>query len=165
MRSKPAIMIWAVAITLLSGIGIYQQYSPANGSIDLAPNSTVGTETASTEEKPVTETNSIVHTNRGGTPIKLMIGSIGQEDIKKRVSIEARIKARREHKNGHIFLTVSDDTGQIKVPVFSGKGIDTAQLQVGRFFSFTGLVQSYKGELQIVPARSQDVRAYRNPNS
>jgi len=51
---------------------------------------------------------------------------------------------------GHTFLQVSDGTGQIKVVIFAGSGINTSWIRKGEMVLVEGRVSEYKGELEII---------------
>lgn len=93
----------------------------------------------------------------------LSINKINKEMIKGLpVSIEGKIDDRRDHAKGHVFLKVSDETGRIMVAIFANKGIDATQMQVGSSFKFTGSVNLYKDELEIIPNNKSDISPLRD---
>ena len=54
-------------------------------------------------------------------------------------------------KDGHVFLKVADNTGEINVVVFKGSNIDEAyELEVGEEISVLGRVEEYKKKLEII---------------
>ena len=54
-------------------------------------------------------------------------------------------------KNDHVFLKVSDDTGEISVVAFKNSNIDIAyELENGDQVSVLGRVDDYKGSLEII---------------
>lgn len=59
-------------------------------------------------------------------------------------------------REGHTFLKVADNTGEIKVVAFEGSNIEIApELEVGDEVSVFGKVEEYKGEMEII---ANDIR-------
>jgi len=54
-------------------------------------------------------------------------------------------------RDGHVFLKVADDTGDITVVAFKNSNIDVAyDLELGEEVSVLGRVEEYKGEMEII---------------
>ena len=70
------------------------------------------------------------------------------------------------HPEGHIFLTLTDDNqNKISVPLFAGfvselrkDHFNTNRLQKGTRLQVSGLVDEYKGQLQIIPRKTSDIK-------
>jgi exonuclease VII large subunit len=82
-----------------------------------------------------------------------MVGSI--------VSSEGKVSSKSEHEAGHVFLTISSDGAKIQVPIFSSvasRMSGVQRIKVGSSVSVTGRLDEYRGQLQIVPRKAEDVR-------
>jgi len=69
-----------------------------------------------------------------------------------------------KHPNGHIFLTLSDGSSTLQVPLFAGfvssmktDGINP-NFHRGDVLEVDGLVGEYLGQLQIIPRKTSDIR-------
>jgi len=98
-------------------------------------------------------------------PVQVKIGEINFEMIGKKVTTTGYIIYKRTHPEGHIFLTVGYGKDKIEVPLFNGfvsglkeNGLSEGDFQKGRKIVVEGLVDEYKGQLQIVPRRPEDVK-------
>lgn len=87
----------------------------------------------------------------------VLISSITKESIGDSVFIIGEISRRYEHKNGHVFLTLSQDNKSIEVPVFSNKNIETSNYTTGSMVKVKGEVGEYQGKLQVIPENSDDI--------
>lgn len=90
--------------------------------------------------------------------IPIEIQAINADMIDEVVVIEGKITKINRHKNGHLFLTVADSTGEIQVPVFADKEIDRDILEVNKKYQIAGEVQEYKGKLEIIPEKKGDIK-------
>lgn len=66
------------------------------------------------------------------------------------------------HEDGHIFFTLSNNTGEIKVVLWKDtvkqlklKHVKIDELKNGDHLEITGTVEYYKGELEFMPLRAQ----------
>jgi len=98
---------------------------------------------------------------------KVRISEINFELEGKKVSTEGRIiKTYRSRKNpNYLLLIISDRNSSIAVPLFSDlinslrqKGISLSQFSVGKRIFVTGMVSEYRGSLQIIPRKPNDIR-------
>ncbi|MCI5726596.1 MAG: exodeoxyribonuclease VII large subunit [Clostridium sp.] len=79
-------------------------------------------------------------------------------DIKdKIVTIQGTIINIEEHKNGHLFLTVKDDTGEILVPLFVNNEINFEKIQLNNKYQFKGKVDIFNEKLEVIPEQDSDV--------
>lgn len=85
------------------------------------------------------------------------ISFITKETIGDSVAIIGEISRRYEHKNGHVFLTLSEADNTIEVPIFSNKNIETSKFITGALVKVKGKVGEYKDKLQIIPETSEDI--------
>jgi len=65
------------------------------------------------------------------------------------VSITGEIKNKYVSEKGTAFLTLKDDTGEIKIVVFKGS-MNISDVDQGDSVEIVGEVQRYKGELEII---------------
>ncbi|UCG94986.1 MAG: OB-fold nucleic acid binding domain-containing protein [archaeon] len=84
------------------------------------------------------------------------IGSISEGEIGKLVSVEGTVYS--SYYNGeHLFFTLEDRTGRIKVVVFENLidrlNIDPRGIKKGIELRVDGEVEKYRGELEILPER------------
>ena len=93
-------------------------------------------------------------------PVNVKIGDIGVNDAGKTVNITGVIR-NLNMKNGYVFFTLSDETGEIQIVLWSNvmkeleiKGVNQTSLKDGMSINMEGTIDIYKGQLQIVPAKS-----------
>ncbi len=98
-------------------------------------------------------------------PQKITISDITADMEGRRIVTTGHLVEKREHKDGHLFLTVSDNKTKIQVPLFSDFmgslnqiGITEDDFQLNERISVRGIVENYKGRLQIVPKSLDDVK-------
>jgi len=98
-------------------------------------------------------------------PMQLRIEEITFELIGHSVATTGYISHRSIHPAGHIFLTLSNGKAKIKVPLFAnyvkalnGNGFDARRLKKGTRIAVEGLVDEYKGELQIIPRKLESIK-------
>lgn len=99
------------------------------------------------------------------SPSETKISMIDSSSIGKLISTTGKISYVRTHSAGHIFLTITDGNSRIEVPIFSSlvsklssNGITQYDLRKGRTIRITGIVDEYKGQLQIVPKKPTDIQ-------
>lgn len=102
-------------------------------------------------------------------PTIIPIKKITSEYIGKSVTTKGYIAYKNSHLAGHLFLTIADGDAKIQVPLFSGymksleqDGLDAYSFQKGNTISVTGLVDEYKGDLQIIPRKPNDIKIVRD---
>lgn len=98
-------------------------------------------------------------------PVPVKIEDINSELVGRSVTIKGYIAYRTNHPAGHIFLTVSYNGTKIEVPLFAGFVDNLSQtdfpidsLKKGVKIMVTGLVGEYKGQLQVVPRKTSDIK-------
>ena len=98
-------------------------------------------------------------------PKEMEIESINPSEVGNFVSTKGTIVSRTLTKTGHLFLTLQGDEGKIDVVMFSTfltkEKVDPAKLKKGTTLSINGMLEEYKGELQIVPKKAADVKISR----
>lgn len=99
------------------------------------------------------------------SPTRTEISEISAESVGKSVTVSGKITYASLHPAGHLFLTISDGANSIQVPLFAGfisqlndAGVSTQDLKKGVEIEITGLVGEYRGELQVVPRKTDDVK-------
>ena len=98
-------------------------------------------------------------------PIEIKISQITPEFIGRSVSIQGIITQKNIHSEGHVFLMISDDEFDIQVPIFSSlmndlkkENITESEFKINEAISVTGLVDEYRGQLQILPRKTSDIK-------
>lgn len=89
-------------------------------------------------------------------PHAAKIAEISYDEVGSTVAVKGQIAARSDHKDGHVFLKVSDGTGKISVPVFTSQLEKMNQseipcLKTGSEVEILGRVEDFRGSLEIVP--------------
>lgn len=108
----------------------------------------------------------ILATMMEAEPIR--IADIDFEMVGMSVKTAGYIAYRTDHKDGHIFLTIEDGDSKIQVPLFSGfvstydrensQLASSRDLRRGALIEVEGLVGEYKGQLQVVPRKADDIK-------
>ena len=98
-------------------------------------------------------------------PKNIAISDITSDLEGRTVSISGRITEKREHENGHLFLTIADNKTKIQVPLFSDFmnslnqiGITENDFDLNDEVYVKGTVEVYKGKLQIIPRNLNDIK-------
>jgi len=93
------------------------------------------------------------------------INDVTPELIGRSISTSGKIVYKNLHPAGHLFLTISDNRTKIQVPLFVGfmndmeeAGIKEENFKLGSLLSVFGLVDEYKGQLQIIPRKVEDIK-------
>lgn len=100
-------------------------------------------------------------------PIELSISEINFQHIGKTVKTSGNISHKSHHPAGHLFLTISDNNEKIQVSLFSNlvSKFDDSEIKnfrKGRKIVVTGLVDEFRGRLQIIPRKTKDIEFYDN---
>jgi DNA/RNA endonuclease YhcR with UshA esterase domain len=102
-------------------------------------------------------------------PSSTPISGITFDMVGRSVKTTGFISYKSNHQNGHIFLTITDGDGSsLQVPLFAGfvssfeqhnKQRATAdELRRGSLIEIEGLVGEYRGQLQVVPRKPDDLK-------
>ena len=98
-------------------------------------------------------------------PKEIQISSITADMEGRKIITTGYLSGKRDHKDGHLFLTLSDNKTKIQVPLFADymerlkqAGITEDDFGVGDRISVRGVIENYKGTLQIVPKSLDDVK-------
>jgi len=98
-------------------------------------------------------------------PQKIEISGITADMEGRKIITIGYIAEKREHKDGHLFLTLSDNKTKIEIPLFSDfmkslsqVGITKDDFHIGDKISVKGTLEIYKGKLQIIPKALDDVK-------
>ncbi|MFQ6010207.1 MAG: OB-fold nucleic acid binding domain-containing protein [Candidatus Aenigmatarchaeota archaeon] len=81
-------------------------------------------------------------------PTGYAIMDLSEDYLGTSVVVEGIVESLYTSKNGHNFLSVSDDTGSIKVVAFKGTGVDGAEM--GSRIRVRGKLDTYQQELEII---------------
>ncbi|MFP4116112.1 MAG: exodeoxyribonuclease VII large subunit [Candidatus Aenigmatarchaeota archaeon] len=88
-------------------------------------------------------------------PKKVEIGSLGEDDVGRRIKVEGTMENPYLHDDGHLFFHVKDGTGEINVVLFNddleSMDLDPTVLKNTRRLEVEGDVELYEGELQVIP--------------
>jgi len=100
----------------------------------------------------------LFYISKNSKPNFVPIKEIDSTYIGKTITTTGRIVSITYSK-GNIFLTIYDKNSSINVPIFSNvaKYLDI-NLKKGQKISVSGIVDEYKGKLQIVPRKASDIK-------
>lgn len=94
--------------------------------------------------------------------VHVKIGEVTGNLIGSVVEVEGEVKDFYEHKNGHFFFNLKDDTGEIRVAIWENvveelrlSGVNISEIRNEARMEITGTVELYRGELELIPLRSQ----------
>ena len=95
---------------------------------------------------------------RTSKPSFVPLNEIGSTYIGKTISTSGRI-AFVNYNKGNIFLTIYDKNSSINVPIFSNiaKYLNF-NLKKGQKIVVSGMIDEYKGKLQIIPRKASDIK-------
>ena len=98
-------------------------------------------------------------------PSEIKISKIDSSLNGRLISVTGKISYVRSHSAGHLFLTITDGTSSIEVPIFSSlmnqlsaNGITKYDFKKGKIVRITGVVGEYKDQLQLVPRKVSDIQ-------
>ncbi len=98
-------------------------------------------------------------------PQKIAISDITGDMEGRRIITTGYIIEKRKHEDGHLFLTISDNKTRMQVPLFSDFmsslnqiGITADDFHLNDKISVRGILENYKGKLQIIPKNLNDVK-------
>ena len=92
-------------------------------------------------------------------PETVEIGEITGDLVGRTVATEGYIKSEKMHEDGHLFLTITDGKRNLQVPIFSSlmQHMDAGEFKQKARIRVTGLVDEYRGSLQVVPRKPGDI--------
>jgi DNA/RNA endonuclease YhcR with UshA esterase domain len=98
-------------------------------------------------------------------PAITAIAKLNDDFTGTKVTISGRAIDLYNHANGHLFLTLKDDSGgTISVPVFASvRSQLTEPVELLDVIQVTGLVKEYQNELEVVPDKASDLRIVHAP--
>jgi DNA/RNA endonuclease YhcR with UshA esterase domain len=101
-------------------------------------------------------------------PSSIKISEIDSRLIGKTIRTTGYIIYKSNHPAGHVFLTIADGQAKIQVPLFAGfvnslneNDVSVDDFRKGVRISVSGLVDEYKGQLQILPRKPNDIKILR----
>ncbi|MFH1623355.1 MAG: OB-fold nucleic acid binding domain-containing protein [Candidatus Aenigmatarchaeota archaeon] len=105
---------------------------------------------------------------RNMQPAITPIGEITFELVGRPVLTSGFIVQRTNNADGHVFLTIEDDGARLQVPLFasfvnafeagSSQKAKLSELRKGSLVEVQGTVGEYRGALQVVPRKPDDLR-------
>ena len=98
-------------------------------------------------------------------PKEISLSDISAEMEGRNIVTTGHITEKRTHKDGHLFLTISDNKADIQVPLFAdfmkeldNLGITTNDFQINDRISVNGILEIFNGNLQIIPKSLDDIK-------
>jgi DNA/RNA endonuclease YhcR with UshA esterase domain len=93
-------------------------------------------------------------------PAITAIAKLNDDFTGTKVTISGRAIDLRNHVDGHLFLTLKDDSGgSISVPVFASVRSQLNEpVELLDVIQVTGLVKKYQNELEVIPDKGSDIR-------
>ena len=91
------------------------------------------------------------------------ISELSYDDIGTKVAVRGEVTSFRLHDDGHIFLELSDGTGEISIAIFKNVAekldVQTRECitDMGSHVEVAGTVEEYKENLEIIPQNTGDV--------
>lgn len=82
-------------------------------------------------------------------PAEVGIKEIGYDDVGRYVRVRGIVSSVYYHPDGHVFLTLRDLEGKIKVVIFSDVARDL-ELRESDIITINGFVDYYHGELELI---------------
>ncbi len=92
------------------------------------------------------------------------ISELSYDDTGTKVAVNGEVKSVRIHDDGHIFLKVGDETGEISIAIFKNvaEKLDTEVTDcitnIGADIEVSGEVDEYKENLEIIPQKTDDIK-------
>jgi DNA/RNA endonuclease YhcR with UshA esterase domain len=92
------------------------------------------------------------------------VSGLSYDDVGTKVAVSGEVKSLRLHEDGHIFIEVSDGTGEISVAIFKNvaEKLDAQTTEcitgIGSHIEVAGEVAEYKENLEIIPQSTTDVK-------
>lgn len=160
MSANKTILTWGIAAVIFAGIAYGVEHKDdIFGNKDRTSSSVVSSEnTSGHSTQTVANAETPVETNQL-QPKEISISAISKSDAGKSITIKGTIHEMKKSKDGtHTFLTVVDDTDSITVPIFADKKI-TTEFKVNDQYFFTGIVDVYNDELEVIPQKPEDIEA------
>ncbi len=91
------------------------------------------------------------------------VSELSYDDTGSKVAIRGEVTSVRIHEDGHIFLEVSDETGEISIAIFKNvaEKLDTVSREcitnIGSKVEVAGEVEEYREQLEIIPQGIGDI--------
>jgi DNA/RNA endonuclease YhcR with UshA esterase domain len=92
------------------------------------------------------------------------ISELSFDDTGTKVAVKGEVTSIRIHKDGHIFLEVSDETGEISIAIFKNvaEKLDAPTMEcitnLGTHVEVAGEVKEYLENLEIISQSTSDVK-------
>lgn len=88
----------------------------------------------------------------------LNIGEIDISYLNSKVTIRGKVIDLKPHGNGHLFITVQDETGEILAPIFADKNIGKDIFILDDYYEVSGVINTFQHKLEVVPNSHADIR-------
>lgn len=91
------------------------------------------------------------------------VSELSYDDTGIKVAVKGEVTSVRIHRDGHIFLEVSDGTGEISIAIFKNvaEKLDTLKREcitnIGTSVEIAGEVKEYRENLEIIPQGTDDL--------
>jgi DNA/RNA endonuclease YhcR with UshA esterase domain len=86
------------------------------------------------------------------------ISAITPDDIGSKAFVKGAVSELRMSPDGHLFFVLSDGEGSIKAVAFADVAKDLPCVENGRVIEMRGFVDEYRGEIEIIPSKAEDVK-------
>jgi DNA/RNA endonuclease YhcR with UshA esterase domain len=90
-------------------------------------------------------------------PVEIKIKDIKEPMTGNLVKITGKIESFKKSNTGNIYLNVSDDTGEITVPLIGNLGKKFSNITKGEKVEIVGIITEYKDTLEVLPRSEKDV--------
>jgi DNA/RNA endonuclease YhcR with UshA esterase domain len=104
-----------------------------------------------------------VVSNYSTTPL-VKVSELSFDDTGTRVAVKGEVTSVRIHNDGHIFLEVRDETGEIPIAIFENVAekldarIGECITRTGASVEISGEVEEYRESLEIIPQKAADIK-------
>jgi len=91
------------------------------------------------------------------------VSALSYDDAGTKVAIKGEVTKVRFHKDGHIFLEVTDRTGEISIAIFKNvvEKLDEKKMEcitnIGSNVEISGEVKEYQEEMELIPQSTNDL--------
>jgi DNA/RNA endonuclease YhcR with UshA esterase domain len=97
------------------------------------------------------------------TPHEVELEDVTYAEIGNTVTVKGLVSHVNFHENGHVFITLKNGRADLQVPLFKplanavSKKVDLTKIS-GKTVSVTGTVGEFRGQMQIIPRKSDDFK-------
>lgn len=92
-----------------------------------------------------------------GVQNEIMIGEIDSSMVGSAVNVSGKAEGVYFHKDGHVFFTLNDGTGEIKVVLWKDVAAQleltgSRRIRNNKTLNIEGRIEKYKDELELIPS-------------